>query len=57
MRYVVVENNDCSDPMVYGPFQSYKKAVTFEKKHMAGFTDFEWHHETILTVVELKKSN
>ena len=57
MRYVVVESNNCSDPMVYGPFPSLKKAETFKKKHEAKFTDFDWRHDTYLDITELKTPN
>lgn len=54
MTYVVVELNDCSDPKVHGPFKTLKIAKQFEKKHLASFNDFDWRHESHLTICELK---
>ena len=54
-KYVIIESNDCTDPIVHGIFKNKEQAEKYKKILFSKFSDWEYRHETILTVEKIRE--
>lgn len=55
MKYVIIYSNDSIDSVVYGTFDTEKKANAHAKKMHDNFDTYDWNNEACLNVTKINK--